>query len=106
MGQPAPLSIAVPCHVSEIFCYVIAVFLHCSQLCSKGCDFRSIASSKQKSTYTKKNIYCTGIRSTVSLYCFIRTVRRIDLILAALNSSSRQTLISPCRSRGLIFTDS
>lgn len=59
-SRPSP-SIAVPCHVAEIFCFVIAVFLHCSQLCSKENDSRSIASSKLKSTYTK-NIYCNGIR--------------------------------------------
>jgi hypothetical protein len=47
------LSIAVPCHVAEIFCFVIAVFLHCSQLCSKENDSRSIASSKLKSASQK-----------------------------------------------------
>jgi hypothetical protein len=66
------LSIAVPCHVAEIFCFVIAVFLHCSQLCSKGNDSRSSASSKLMSTYTI-NYYCTGIRFTFPFYCFIRT---------------------------------
>ena len=88
------LLIAAPCHVSEIFCFVIAVFLHCSQLCSKGKDSRSIASSKQKSTSTKY-IYFIGVR----ICGFVLLANsHLDLILVILTSSSTQIFIAPCRS--------